>query len=562
MLHPHLTRPRGTGPITRGGSYIPNISRNSKTPAFRALHARLARARRTPWLLAAFLGVVAFALVLAGTEPPGPGLDPDTAFYLGGATSLAAGTGFRAPIAPWASRDSTAPIGHFPPGFSAAIAVPTALGMPPAQAARLVNALAAFVTVATAAYLAALAAGPLIALLLGAALLVTPALVYVHLDLLSEPLFLACVSLALLAMIRAPRRPLLAGLAAAAAALVRYAGVAVTGAAILWAFGQRGALRVRVRRAVLAALPTVVLQAAWVAHARAVGGKKAVRQIAIYVANFGRDLSMAWQTTTEWLVPHSDQDVHIHAPLVAIAALALIAIIIAAGGRAAWRAWRATRDRAAGDPAYRRAHSAAATLAACGVFAVCYVGVLVLSRLFADPFIPFDERLLSPLMLVLELAAAVSIGAWWSAGADLSRIALLVAAAIWWGAALGVDGDVVNWALTNGNDFAGEDWRRSELLYWARTHAGRAPLYANWPAAVNFQLHRAAWQLPLVDAPVSWSAFADTIRARRALILDFDVQNPEFVRQDTLDRIPGLVLVRRLADGKVIAAAGTAPAAR
>lgn len=465
------------------------------------------------------------------------------------------------PIAPWASSDSTAPISHFPPGLSATLALPIALGMAPPQAGRLVDALAAFVTVGTAAYLTAIAAGPLAALLLAAALVVTPALVSDHLDVLSEPLFLACAMLALLAMVRAPRRPLLAGLAAAAAAIVRYAGVAVSGAAILWAFGQRGALRDRVRRAALAALPTFLIEGAWVAHARAVGGKRAVRQFAIYRAGFGRDLAQGWATVTDWLVPHTEEVKHLHPPRIAILALAAMAIVVAAGARRAWAAWRASRAAADGEPAEAGPVLAARLLAACGVFVACYVLVLVFSRLFADPFIPFDERILSPLIVVLELAAAVSLGMWWPAGADLSRIALLSAVAIWWAAALGVDGDVVHWALTNGNDFAGADWRGSELLGWARTHAAGAPLYSNWPAAVDIILHRAAWQLPLVGERVTDDAFADTVRARRALILDFSVQNPEFARQDTLDRVPGLVVVRRLADGEVLAA-GPAPAGR
>ena len=515
----------------------------------------------TPRLLAAVLGIVAFALVLPVTDPPGPGLDPDSAYYLGGARSLAAGGGFRAPIAPWASRDSTAPISHFPPGLSATLAVPIRLGMEPAQAGRLVSALAAFVAVGTVAYLATLAAGPLVALVLAAALVVTPALVSDHLDVLSEPLFLACTMLALLAMLRAPRRPLLSGLAAAAAAIVRYAGVAVSGAAILWAFGQRAPLRTRLRRGLVAALPTFLLEGAWVLHAREVGGRKAVRQFAVYVAGFGRDLRLAWQTVSDWLVPHRERIAHVHPRVLAIVALAVLLLVITAGSRTAWRRWRA-RVAAVESELDRGDLFAARLLAACGVFVACYVAVLVFSRLFADPFIPFDERLLSPLMVVLELAGAVSLGIWWAESARLSRIALLAAAAIWGAAALGGDRDVVSWALSNGNDFAGDDWRRSDMLYWTETHAGASPVYCNWPAAVNFVLHRAAWQLPLVGQPVDWRAFVDTIRARHAYIVDFTVQNPEFARQDTLDRVPGLDIVQRFPDGVVLAAAEIAPGRR
>ena len=41
-------------------------------------------------LPAAILGIAAFALVLAITDPPGPGLDPDALSYMGAAESVVA----------------------------------------------------------------------------------------------------------------------------------------------------------------------------------------------------------------------------------------------------------------------------------------------------------------------------------------------------------------------------------------------------------------------------------------------------------------------------------------
>src|SRR5919201_902751 len=99
-------------------------------------------------LTALAAGVAAFALVLVVTEPPGPGLDPDAASYLGAAESLARHGTLRIPLASWASPDTTSPLVHFPPGLPIVVALPVALGMPAVQGARLVNEAAAFVTAA------------------------------------------------------------------------------------------------------------------------------------------------------------------------------------------------------------------------------------------------------------------------------------------------------------------------------------------------------------------------------------------------------------------------------
>jgi len=156
------------------------------------------------------LGIVAFALVLEITVPPGPGLDPDALAYMGSAESFARLGEFRAPTARWWSTDSTAALAHFPPGYATALAAPVKLGMDPMQGARLVQALCAFVIVTTLVLLVSEATAPVAAVLLATALFSMASMHEVHVSVLSEPLFLALLVLALFAMVRHPERPFIA----------------------------------------------------------------------------------------------------------------------------------------------------------------------------------------------------------------------------------------------------------------------------------------------------------------------------------------------------------------
>src|SRR3982751_4064797 len=121
------------------------------------------------------------------TTPPGPGLDPDAASYLGAAQSLAKGTGYRVPVSDWTAADSTAKLTHFPPGYPTALALPIVLGATPRQAARIVNAVAAFLDFAAVVWLVGSVAGVLTGCGLAAALLVMHPIAVIHLSVLSEP---------------------------------------------------------------------------------------------------------------------------------------------------------------------------------------------------------------------------------------------------------------------------------------------------------------------------------------------------------------------------------------
>ena len=138
-----------------------------------ALNSTLLRVKRS--VLAALFGAAACYGVLAITEPPGPGLDPDSMSYLGAAESLVRQGSLRIPMAEWSDPDSTSALRHFPPGFPIAIAIPVALGARPEQAARGVEAVSAFATVALAVWIVAAVAGSGAGALAGAALLATPA---------------------------------------------------------------------------------------------------------------------------------------------------------------------------------------------------------------------------------------------------------------------------------------------------------------------------------------------------------------------------------------------------
>ncbi|MDB4907889.1 MAG: hypothetical protein JWO05_2673 [Gemmatimonadetes bacterium] len=494
-------------------------------------------------LIAVLAASVAFAGVILITEPPGPGLDPDAASYLGAAESWAAGSGFRVPTARWDSPDSTQRLAHFPPGFPRAIALPHALGLPAPQAARLVEALAAFFTFAILMTLVGDAAGVVPSLVSGALLALTPAMTTVHLSVLSEPLFLACCALLLLAMVRGPRQPWWAGLAAAAAVMVRYAGVAAGMAAALWALAQPGTLVMRLRNAVIAGAPTLVAVGAWALALHTARTEESIRSFAIY-GDLGPTLALGRSTIVEWLAPSGDP-----LPFAGWIATGALIVLVAVLVRGTRLLLTGARNGAARDVIAMR------TLAALATLASTYVAVLFASRLLADPDIPLDERLLAPLM-VLVIAAVVIAGArWWMAQEGsrrglLARVALTAILVAWSAAAFARVRDDIEWTAEYGSDFASDQWRRSPLIDWARTEARDAALFSNWPVVGYFHVGRPLRELPeTYDAHVL-RAFSDTLARRHGVILGFDAPSPGVVRPDSLARLLGLVELARFSDGR------------
>lgn len=522
-------------------------------------------------LPATLLGAVAFALVLVITDLPGPGLDPDALSYLGAAESVAAHGEYRIPVAAWTSADSTEPLADFPPAYPTVLALPLRLGMMPAQGARLVQATAAFVTVTTLVLLVSAVASTTGGILLVVALFAMTSMHEVHVSVLSEPLYLACMVLVLAAMVLTPDRPLRAAVPAAVGVMTRYAGASLVGAVALWALLQPGRCVERLRRAAIALGPALVLQGMWLLRTRATAGASEIRKFALY-GNLGPTLEQGGRTLAAWLIPDAgaDHDPMPHRPGLALAAGFALTVLVGLG---AWRAWasaRAARERpslrskvnagsfAGTSPLDRRDEPALTTwrlFAAASLLLVCYLGLVGVSRIMADPGIPLDQRILAPALLLLMTMAVTGLTLWWrGTRLRVARVAVAAALISWWCAAATATRADAHHALTWGSDFAGEQWRESELLAWARSDGARAPLYSNWPAAVYFYLHRPAHELPHESDARTMADFADTVRVRGGRVLLFDVRTYELAPNDSVIKARGMRTVKRLRDGVVLGA--------
>lgn len=505
------------------------------------------RRRLFAWLPAVFAGLVAFTLVLTITDPPGPGLDPDALQYLGAAASAAAIGEYSVPLDAWASADTTEPLTHFPPGYPTALAIPVKLGMEPAQAARLVDATAAFIMFSTVVLLVSVVMSPVAGAVLAVALFAMTSMYTVHASVLSEPLYLACMALVLAAMVLAPDRPLRAGIPAALAVMTRYAGLSIVGAVALWALTRPGRWVDRIRRAAIAVAPAVVLQAIWVVRTRLVANVTDIRKIAIY-GKWPKSLTQGGVTLMSWLVPDpaADTDPLAHRALLTVAAFIALTALSAIG---LWHLrWKERDVPPDGRIASRLAQATALLL-------VCYAGLLGASRLFADPGIPFDERIFVPALLLLMILAAIGLSSWWrGTRLHVARIAVALALMLWWYAGVSAIRVSAHYAMTWGSDFAGQQWRDSQVLGWARREGNTAPLYSNWPAAVFFYLHRPSHELPYLKEAGNLKAFGDTVRARGGHVLLFNAKSEDYVANALLIKRSGLDILEELADGWVLGA--------
>jgi hypothetical protein len=512
------------------------------------------------------MGALACGIVVAATASPGPGLDPDAMSYLGAAQSIVESGVYRVPTSSWAASDTSEPLSHFPPGFSTAIALPVAAGVAPVQSARLLVALAAFCTWTGVVMLVAGAAGTRVGVMTALAALATPALLNVHLSVLSEPLFLATLVAALGGMVamanpgprvrgrrqwRGVQAATWTGLAVAAAVMLRYVGVAVVAAAAVAALtgpvDPRRRWRTRLLRCALVVGPAACALAAWVIRSIRLGGPKSVRELGVY-GKLGETVREGLSTATSWLVPAGDGQWR--EPVAA--ALALAAIALAVSG------WRHRRRGAAGVAWLRQnpsidAYRSAVVLAAAALVGSAYLLVVVASRALADPNIPFDERILAPAILLAEVGLGVALALWWPGRGRTARLAVGVVVALWFVASVVTSVARVVYALEDGNDFAGSDWRDSPTVTWVRAADGGAErvLYTNWPAALYFQAGRASHDVPDVTDALTLRRFRDRLARSHGVVVAFNAPNTDVAPPDSVAGVLSLRLIARFSDGAV-----------
>jgi Dolichyl-phosphate-mannose-protein mannosyltransferase len=505
------------------------------------------RVRKRPWLALA-VGVGAFALVFAITSGAGPGLDPDAMAYLGAATSMAQQGTLRVPSSEWDAEDSTSALTTWPPVFSIAMAIPRAAGVGSLLSARIVNAVAAFITATVLFLLFGGAAGTVAAVCGVVAVFVTTAIVGVHLSVLSEPLFLACLALTLVAMVRAEgsgatsrrtsapgqrdwtRRPLVAGIPAALAAMVRYAGVCAPAAVVLWFFfSGRKSLRARFADAAEAAVVPAIVIAGWLLRSMRVGHGNGSPELALY-GHFGPTFREATQTFAEWLAPGMYPPI-----LQLIVALALAIGVLAVVVNGVRRCDTPTRTFLTAD----------------ALLLSCYLFVLISARVLVVGEIPFDFRLLAPAILLAEGAIVVAAARYLTGATSNVRRVVIAACALWFAASLTQSARDASEAITEGSDFASSDWRASPTLEWVRSRSGGRTLFSNWPAAIYFRTSRIARDVPQSLDSTDLRVFGEILERSHGALVAFSSQNPDYPPGNSIARALGLVEAGQFSDGTV-----------
>lgn len=498
----------------------------------RSAAIRLRTGRRAAAILAA---VVIFGVLSLGHATRSPGLYGDSAGYLGSAELLRTTGQLRLPQGHWTMADSTSDLIHWPPGFPVLIAAAEQSTLKPIDSAWLVVAVSAALSAGLFVVLLCKcdgAASAAFGLALAAA---TPALVMVHTGIFSEAPFMTAMVGMVVVMVEWPDRPLLYGLLAALSVAIRYAGLALAGAAGLFALLQPGGTRQRLGRAFLATLPTVCWWLLWQLHVRS--GQRPVRRIGLHLASARHAPRELGGTVTRWLVPAIDAT----GPRVVLALVLGLALL--------WQLRSAYRLSEPQSPKRRLLH-------VCGVISVLTLLMLLATRLLLDPTTTFSERLLAPLLLLGCAAVAVSVSTTLRSGSRATRYATLVVALAWLAAA-GLE-DVRAWHAREAWDYASAKWSGSPVLTWIRQHGMNHPLYTNNPIAVYLYTRRASYDMPAdVDRPTMRS-FADTVARRNGLVVTFyhnqALVPPSAIGFAAMQAVAGfadLCPVARLADGVI-----------
>jgi 4-amino-4-deoxy-L-arabinose transferase-like glycosyltransferase len=510
--------------------------------------ARGGRTSVLVWLAIFTMSTCAFLSILWLT-PFGMSATGDSASYVGAARNVASGRGISRPTGGGAVK----PLTHFPPLYPLTLAVFETLGMDSIDAARWLGAslFAANVLLMGISVKAATGSG------LGAVagsffILLSPIMIRLHVWILSEPLYLAALSIAFLLVGRfaatRDRRFLVAGGAIVGmACATRYVGIAVVGAAglvVLWT--GRGEWRRSIRDTAVLLLLGMGPIIAWSVRNLIVAGTATNRHLIWHpfpVSYLKRPFSIVW----EWLLPFKFS----YAALYAMIALCVIVLAVAA-----YRRWtdrkRATPLR---DPV---ALSSPGLVTLHGLHILVYTALLVVSISLLDVSTPIDDRTTAPLYIgFLTLGMVAGVQAWRSPARKVWTRAILVMLALLVTASYAYqDVPLIGQLRRDASGYAAQSSRESPTIHAMLDLPPGTLLYTNEPEQVYFVSGRGAYMIPIKIDVVTGRAspsFAQKLEEMREDLLAGDAA---LVLFRTIEARPDLASPQDMVGGLTVLFAG------
>ena len=176
---------------------------------------------------------------------------------------------------------------------------------------------------------------------------------------------------------------------------------------------------------------------------------------------------------------------------------------------------------------------------------------MFVSRVIVYDNIPFDDRMLSPAILLVEVAVAAALGARWRTWKRPARLAAAAAVGLWFVASAWATERAVADARDGGWGYASDDWRGSELGQWLRTEGRHEEIFSNDPAGIWFLAHRPSRELPSLSDSGSLEEFAQILSERQGLVVGFAEEYEPMAAPDSLARRLGLKVVAAFPGGRV-----------
>ena len=480
-------------------------------------------ASRLPRPTWAFISALALLAIAGGgllfyATPQGLGLNDDSIAYIAGARSLLSGQGYREI---WIV--SAGFVTHFPPGFSSALAFFSLItGMDPLRAARLLNGLLFMLNTFLMGWLALrMTKSQVISLFTAALFVLTPSILKIHSNAMSEPLYIFFALLTFLSLdfyfdlspspfrrgVRGEVWLISAGSLTGLAYLTRYAALVLLATGVIAPLILQSEWRKRLVSAGILLAGFIPWAAAWAIRNEIVGGSLTNRGIGWHpIAESNARTGI--RTFSEFLVPIQSWQLS----LIKIDGLFQIILIVLGLGLLIWtlkvglpRFFQPEKNPQPETISFLN-----------GLYIFGYFLSLVATMTFFDPATKFQLRIVSPILVSLLLMLAYGLkrlAAWRWRGIAVSVAALVLAVSV-----IGSVGTAQD-LHRGGQVYANERWYDAPVIAVLRSLPKDVAIHSNQPGVVYLYVGRAGSLLPKDVASVR--ELQAQVRAGQAVIVIF-----------------------------------------